>query len=72
MLKRDIWDTKADVFASTANYLSRVGWRDDMTWGRAVEIPPDLMLNGKGPKALADAKTRLKLVEWSRTWRYEK
>ena len=64
--KRDIWDTKADVFASTAYYLSKAGWRDDMTWGRAVEIPTDLMLDGKGPKALADAKTRLKLVEWSR------
>ena len=64
--KRDIWETKADVFASTAYYLSKAGWRDDMTWGRAVEIPTDLMLDGKGPKALADAKTRLKLVEWSR------
>lgn len=64
--KRDIWDTKADVFASTAYYLSKAGWRDDMTWGRAVEIPTDLMLNGKGPRALADTKTRLKLVEWSR------
>ena len=64
--KRDIWETKADVFASTANYLSKVGWRDDMTWGRAVEIPADLIIDGKGPKALADAKTRLKLVEWSR------
>lgn len=64
--KRDIWETKADVFASTAFYLSKAGWRNDMTWGRAVEIPRDLTLNGKGPKALADAKIRLKLVEWSR------
>ena len=64
--KRDIWDTKADVFASTAYYLSKAGWRDDMTWGRAVKIPNGLTLNGKGAKALAVAKTRLKLVEWSR------
>ena len=64
--KRDIWETKADVFASTAYYLSKAGWRNDMTWGTAVEIPVDLMLNGKGPKALADAKTRLKLTDWSR------
>ena len=64
--KRDIWETKADVFASTAYYLSKAGWRNDMTWGRAVEIPANLMLDGKGPKALADAKTRLKLAEWSR------
>ena len=64
--KRDIWETKADVFASTAYYLSKAGWRDDMTWGRKVEIPPDLMLDDKGPKALADAKIRVKLAEWSR------
>ena len=64
--KRDIWETNADVFASTAHYLSKAGWRNDMTWGRAVEIPVDLLLNGKGAKALADAKTRLKLAEWSR------
>ncbi|MDC3234718.1 lytic murein transglycosylase [Candidatus Puniceispirillum sp.] len=64
--KRDIWETKADVFASTAYYLSKAGWRNDMTWGREVKIPADLMLDGKGPKALADAKARLKLLEWSR------
>ena len=29
--KRDIWETKADVFASTAYYLSKAGWRKDMT-----------------------------------------
>jgi membrane-bound lytic murein transglycosylase B len=64
--KRDIWETKADVFASTAYYLSKAGWRKDMTWGREVVIPADLELKGKGPKALADSKTRLRLVEWSR------
>ena len=38
--KRDIWDTEADVFASIANYLKARGWRDDMTWGRKVKLPP--------------------------------
>ncbi len=37
--KRDIWSNHADVFASTANYLRGVGWRDDQTWGRAVRVP---------------------------------
>ncbi|MBW6520340.1 MAG: lytic murein transglycosylase [Desulfoarculaceae bacterium] len=37
--RRDIWNTKADVFASAANYLARSGWRDDQTWGRAVRLP---------------------------------
>jgi membrane-bound lytic murein transglycosylase B len=37
--KRDIWGTKADVFASIANYLSQSGWNDDVTWGRKVTLP---------------------------------
>lgn len=39
--KRDIWGTRADVFASAANYLSRSGWQMDQTWGRAVRLPGD-------------------------------
>ena len=38
--RRDIWDTRADVFASMANYLSNLEWRDDQTWGREVRLPP--------------------------------
>ena len=38
--RRDIWTALPDVFASIANYLARVGWRDDRTWGRAVRLPP--------------------------------
>ncbi len=39
--KRDIWKTKADVFASAANYLSKSGWKSDQTWGREVKLPAD-------------------------------
>ena len=39
--RRDIWNSKADVFASIANYLKASGWRDDQTWGREVLLPPD-------------------------------
>jgi membrane-bound lytic murein transglycosylase B len=47
--RRDIWATQADVFASAANYLSSVGWRDDQTWGREVRLPAgfDLSLAGE-------------------------
>ncbi len=38
--RRDIWTTRADVFASIANYLARNGWRQDITWGRGVRLPP--------------------------------
>jgi len=37
--RRDIWTTKADVFASAANYLSKSGWKYDQTWGREVRLP---------------------------------
>jgi membrane-bound lytic murein transglycosylase B len=34
--RKDIWTSKADVFASIANYLHRVGWRPDERWGEEV------------------------------------
>src|SRR3546814_12195051 len=36
---KDIWGNLPDVFASIARYLSGSGWRDDITWGREVEVP---------------------------------
>lgn len=38
--RRDIWHSQPDVFASIANYLKASGWRDDLTWGRPVSLPP--------------------------------
>jgi len=63
--KRDIWSTKADVFASTAYYLKNAGWRDDITWGRKVVLPSGFALNGKGAEALAKDKVKLRLPQWS-------
>ncbi len=37
--RRDIWSTRADVFASAANYLATEGWNKDQTWGRPVKLP---------------------------------
>lgn len=34
--RKDIWDTKEDVFASVANYLSSVGWNGEISWGTPV------------------------------------
>ena len=39
--RRDIWQSRSDVFASAANYLSSSGWQGDQTWGRAVKLPSD-------------------------------
>ncbi|MCP4041318.1 MAG: lytic murein transglycosylase [Gammaproteobacteria bacterium] len=40
--RRDIWETRADAFASAANYLASSGWKGDQTWGREVRLPPKL------------------------------
>ena len=37
--KRDIWHSRGDVLASTANYLSQLGWKDDRGWGRPIKLP---------------------------------
>ena len=57
--RRDIWTTKEDVFASIANYLSSVGWRDDTTWGREVIVPD----NVNGAK-MSESKTKKSMAEW--------
>ncbi len=56
--RRDIWTTRADVFASAANYLAKSGWRADQTWGREVKLPANLA------PALADLKVRKQTSEW--------
>ena len=58
--RRDIWGTHADIFASSANYLSKVGWRGDQTWGRKVRLP-----NGFD-RALIGLKVRKGLRDWQR------
>jgi membrane-bound lytic murein transglycosylase B len=37
--RRDIWNSRADVFASIANYMNKVNWRSGQTWGREVRLP---------------------------------
>ncbi len=56
--RKDIWSTRSDVFASAANFLSSLGWRDDITWGRRVRLPDGFDL------ALADLKIAKPLSEW--------
>ena len=56
--RRDIWDTRADVFASMANYLSNLDWHDDQTWGRQVRLPRGFDI------ALAGGETIKRLGAW--------
>ncbi len=56
--KRDPWTQPADVFASAANYLSKIGWVKGETWGREVRVPDNFDRQGLG---LEQRKT---LAEW--------
>lgn len=57
--KADIWASRADVFASSANYLSRVGWRGDEGWGRVVRLP-----DGLDPALIDHTKIQKPTAEW--------
>lgn len=37
--KSDIWHSKSDSFATTANFLLNNGWNSRYTWGRQVILP---------------------------------
>ena len=37
--KKNIWDAKADVFASIANYLVKHGWQANQPWAVTVNLP---------------------------------
>lgn len=37
--KIDLWKSLEDVFGSSANYLTSVGWAPDTRWGRQVKVP---------------------------------
>ena len=57
--RRDIWSSRADVFASIANYLSRSGWNGTQTWGRQVRLPAGF------DQSLITLDQRRSLDEWS-------
>lgn len=57
--RRDIWGTLPDVFGSTANYLSRIGWKRGERWGREVRLPEGFNSSEAGLTA------KKKLSEWA-------
>lgn len=58
--RKNIWTDTDDVFASTANYLSRSGWQENQLWGREVRLRP-----GFDP-SLISLDIEKPLDEWSR------
>lgn len=59
--KRDIWTSLLDVFSSTANYLSKSGWRGNERWGRRVKLPKGFDKDKTGLKITYDLKTWKKM-----------
>lgn len=56
--RRDLWRSLPDVFASSAHFLMKSGWRKDETWGREVRLPKGFDF------ALSGLDKKLKLKEW--------
>lgn len=46
---KDIWNSRQDALASTANYLAKAGWKSDRPWGWEVTLPKnfDVALIGR-------------------------
>jgi len=57
----DIWSTQEDVWASTANYLSGLGWKPGEPWGMAISLPK----RGLAPALFGLDRPR-PLKDWSR------
>ena len=57
--RRDIWNSLADVMASTANFLASSGWQVGQPWGLEVRLPPGF------DYARADADVRQPTTQWT-------
>jgi len=57
---KDIWNSKEDALASTANYLAKAGWKSDRPWGWEVTLPP------KFNRALIGRSKWRSVAEWQK------
>jgi membrane-bound lytic murein transglycosylase B len=58
--KKDIWNSRQDALASTANYLAKAGWKSDRPWGWEVTLPRNFN------KALIGRKHWRSVAEWQK------
>ncbi|MEJ2689441.1 MAG: lytic murein transglycosylase [Deltaproteobacteria bacterium] len=56
--RADIWQSLPDVFASSANFLAKSGWRAGQGWGVEVALPIDFNLE------LTGLQTRKTVRQW--------
>jgi membrane-bound lytic murein transglycosylase B len=72
--RRDIWQSRPDIFASIANYLKGYGWTEGERWGREVKVPrdvasqiaADIERRAGGCQARRDMTVFLPLDEWQK------
>jgi membrane-bound lytic murein transglycosylase B len=57
--RRNLWDTKADVFASTSNYLREKGWQEDAPCFDEVRLPENF------DHSAADISIEKPVREWA-------
>src|SRR5215469_10267907 len=58
--RRDIWNNRADVLGSIANYIAHLGWHGEEGWGRRVTVPANFDTRQTG------LEIRRPLSEWQR------
>lgn len=46
--RKDIWESKPDVFASIANYMKKNGWKKGEPWAVQVKLPANFDMNLEG------------------------
>jgi membrane-bound lytic murein transglycosylase B len=56
--KKDIWESKPDVFASIANYMKKNGWQTGQPWAIQVKLPANFN------KELMGKTTTKPVSEW--------
>ena len=49
--RADLFDSAPDALASTANFLQRAGWRNDLPWGFEVKLPAGFSAAGEGRRS---------------------
>jgi membrane-bound lytic murein transglycosylase B len=72
--RRDIWNTKVDIFASVANYLRGHGWVAGQRWGREVKVSREaakrvtasVATRAGSCQATRNMTVALPLAEWQR------
>jgi len=69
--RKNIWTSRADVFASIANYLHESGWKQGAGWGARVTLPDGFDVNAvkrdkppAGCRAMRDHTRAYKPAEW--------